>query len=122
MCFGVASFFIGSLYFFEPLALLGCLFSSEVFLFEPLAFWGYLFFHRMSLFLSPLCFGVASFFVGGLYFFDPMSEGCNNALSFMALAFLVYQVSSNTELALLAISTIVITFLGNEAYIIALPH
>jgi hypothetical protein len=40
-----------------------------------------------------------------------MNEGCNNVPSFVALAFLAYQVLSNTELALLAISMMVITFL-----------
>jgi hypothetical protein len=49
------------------------LFSSEVFI------------------LSPLCFGVSYFFIGGLCF-EPMTEGCNNAPLFLALAFLAYQV------------------------------
>jgi hypothetical protein len=60
--------------------------------------------------LSPLHFEVASFFIRGLSF-EP---------SFVALAFLVYQLLSNTELVLLAISTMVIAFLWNEAYIITL--
>jgi hypothetical protein len=67
--------------------------------------------------LSPLHFGVA-FFIRGLCF-EPKNEGCNNAPSFVALAFVAYQLLSNTELALLAISMMVITFLGNEAYFIA---
>jgi hypothetical protein len=37
----------------------------------------------------------------------------------MTLAYLAYQLLSNTELVLLAISTMVINVLGNEAYIIA---
>jgi hypothetical protein len=37
----------------------------------------------------------------------------------MALAYLVYQLLLNTELALLATSTMVINVLRNEAYIIA---
>jgi hypothetical protein len=69
--------------------------------------------------LNPLHFGVAYFFIGVLSF-DLMNEGYNNAPLFVALAFLVYQLLSNTKLALLAILMMVITFLGNEAYIIAL--
>jgi hypothetical protein len=38
----------------------------------------------------------------------------------MALAYLAYHLLSNTELALLVISMMVINVLGNEAYIIAL--
>jgi hypothetical protein len=49
--------------------------------------------------LSPLCFGVASFFIGDLCF-EPTNEGCNNAHSFMTLAYPAYQLLSNTELAL----------------------
>jgi hypothetical protein len=63
-------------------------------------------------------FRVAIFFIRGLCF-EPTSEGCNNAHLFVALAFLVYQVFSNTELVLLAILMIVVTLLGNETYIIA---
>jgi hypothetical protein len=85
--------------------------------------------------LSPFRFGVVSFFNGGLYFepiafwgclffigcfcFEPMNEGCNNAHSFVAWAYLSYQLLSNTELTLLAILTMVINILGNDAYIIA---
>jgi hypothetical protein len=69
------------------------LFSSEVFV------------------LSPLHFRVASFFIGGLCF-EPMNEGCNNVPSFVALAYQAYQLLSNTELVLLAISTMVINVLG----------
>jgi hypothetical protein len=130
----------------SPLHFDVAVFSLDVF-FEPLAFWGCLFFYQRSFFLSPLHFEIISFFIGCLSFlsplhygvayfftgylsffsasffirdlyFEPMNEGCNNALSFMALAFLAYQVLSNTELAMLAISTMVINFLGNEAYII----
>jgi hypothetical protein len=36
--------------------------------------------------LSPLHFGVASFFIGGLCF-EPMNEGCNNAPLFVAFSF-----------------------------------
>jgi hypothetical protein len=68
--------------------------------------------------LSPLRFGVASFFIGGLCF-EPTNEGCNNAPSFVALDYLMYQLWSNTELALVAILTMVINILGNKAYIIA---
>jgi hypothetical protein len=50
-------------------------FSSEVFVFKPLAFWGCLFIHRRSLFLSPLHFGVASFFIGGLLFLSQRMSG-----------------------------------------------
>jgi hypothetical protein len=35
--------------------------------------------------LSPLHFGVASFFIGSLWF-EPMNKGYNNAPSFVALA------------------------------------
>jgi hypothetical protein len=48
-----------------------------------------------------------------------MNKGCNNAPSFVALAYLAYQLLLNTELALLVISMMVINVLGNEAYIIA---
>jgi hypothetical protein len=48
-----------------------------------------------------------------------MNEGCNNAPSFMALAYLADQLLSNTELVLLVISMMVVNVLGNEAYIIA---
>jgi hypothetical protein len=68
--------------------------------------------------LSSLHFVVASFFIGDLCF-EPMNEGCNYAPSFMALAYLAYQLLSNTELALLAILIMVINVLTNEAYIIA---
>jgi hypothetical protein len=68
--------------------------------------------------MSPFCFGVASFFIGCLYF-EPTNRGCNNASSFVALAYLVYQLLSNTKLALLAISMVVTNVLGNEDYIIA---
>jgi hypothetical protein len=37
-------------------------FSSDVFYFEPIAFCGCLFFHPRPFVLSPLCFGVASFY------------------------------------------------------------
>jgi hypothetical protein len=47
-------------------------------------------------------------------------KGCNNAPSFMALAYLAYQLLLNTELALLAILMMVINVLGNEAYILDL--
>jgi hypothetical protein len=50
-------------------------------------FWGCHFFHQRSFVLSLLRFGVASFLIGGLCF-EPMNEGCNNAPSFMALAYL----------------------------------
>jgi hypothetical protein len=66
--------------------------------------------------MDPLCFGVASFFLGGLCF-EPRNEACNNAPSFVSLAYLAYQLLSNTELALLAISTMIINVLGSEAYI-----
>jgi hypothetical protein len=68
--------------------------------------------------LIPLCFRVDSFFIGGLSF-KPTNEGCNNAHSFVALAFLACHLLSNTELVLLAILMMMMTFLGNEAYIIA---
>jgi hypothetical protein len=73
-------------------------------------------FRVVSFFIRDLCFEpfsfwVASFFIGGLYF-EPMNEGCNNAHSFVTLAYLAYQLLSNTELALLAIWTIVINILG----------
>jgi hypothetical protein len=67
---------------------------------------------------SPLHFGVTSFFIGGLCF-EPMNEGCDDAPSFVALAYLPYQLLLNIELALLAISTMVINVFGNKAYIIA---
>jgi hypothetical protein len=41
---------------------------------------------------------------------------------FVSLAYLVYQLLSNTELALLAILRMVINLLGNEDYIIALGY
>jgi hypothetical protein len=68
--------------------------------------------------LSPLHFGVAPFFIGGLCF-EPTNKGCNNVPLFVSLAYLVYQLLSNTELALLAILRMVINVLGNEDYIIA---
>jgi hypothetical protein len=61
------------------------LFSSEVLVLEPFVFLGYLFFHWRSLFLSPLGFGVAYFFIGGLSF-EPKSEGCNSTPSLVDLA------------------------------------
>jgi hypothetical protein len=73
--FDVASFFIGGLCFWAPCVLGLLLFSSDVFIFEPLVFWGCLFFRWRSLFSSPLHFGVASFFVGGLYFWAPYILG-----------------------------------------------
>jgi hypothetical protein len=74
--------------------------------------------------MSPLCFGVASFCIGGLCFeptigglcFEPTNEGCNNAPSFMALAYLAHQLLSNTELALLVISTMVYCFGEQSLY------
>jgi hypothetical protein len=48
-----------------------------------------------------------------------MNEGCSNAPSFVALAYLAYELLSNTELALLGILTMAVNILGNEAYIIA---
>jgi hypothetical protein len=71
--------------------------------------------------LSPLRFGVVSFFIGCLCF-ERTNEGCNNAHSFMALAYLAYQLLSNTELALLVISMMAVNVLGNKAYIIASRH
>jgi hypothetical protein len=52
---------------------------------SPLHFGVASFFHWRSYFLSPLRFGVASFFIGCLYF-EPMSEGCANVPSVVALA------------------------------------
>jgi hypothetical protein len=54
-------FFSLEVFIFEPLAFWVAFFSLEIFIFEPLAFWGCLFFNQRSLFLSPLCFMVASF-------------------------------------------------------------
>jgi hypothetical protein len=68
--------------------------------------------------LRPLHFGVASFFIGCLCF-EPTNKGCNNVPLFVALAYLVYQLLSNTELALLAILMMVINILENKAYFIA---
>jgi hypothetical protein len=68
--------------------------------------------------LSPLHFGVATFFIGSLHF-EQMNQGCNNALLFVALVYLAYLLLSTTELALLAISMMAINVLENEAYIIA---
>jgi hypothetical protein len=68
--FVVASFFIGGICF------------------GPLAFWGCLFFHRRSFILVPLHFGVA-FFLSEVFYFEPANEGCNNASSFAALAYVV---------------------------------
>jgi hypothetical protein len=48
-----------------------------------------------------------------------MNEGCNSAPSFVALAYLAYQLLSNTELVLLAILIIVIDVLRNKTYFIA---
>jgi hypothetical protein len=116
--FGVASFFIRDLSF-EPLAFWGCLF------FHRRSFFSALYVLRLSLFsskvflLSPIHFGVASFFIG-YPSFKPMNECYNNAPSFVALAYLAQQLLSNIELALLAISTMVINILGKEAYITAL--
>jgi hypothetical protein len=101
------------------------LFSLEVFVLSPLCF-GVASFSSEVFVLSPLCFGVAYFFIAGLYFerlafwvvcffirghcFEPTNEGCNNAPSFVALASLAQQLLSNTELAVLAILMMVITF------------
>jgi hypothetical protein len=63
--------FVEGCSFLAPCVLGLHLFSSEVFIFEPLAFWVVSFFYWRSLFLSLLCFGVASFFIGGLYFLAP---------------------------------------------------
>jgi hypothetical protein len=55
--------------------------------FLALAFWGYLFFHQ-RFFLSPLHFGIASFFIGGLSFLAPCILGLPffiGCLSFSAL-------------------------------------
>jgi hypothetical protein len=68
--FGVASLFIRDLSF-EPLVFWVYLLFIRSLSFEPLAFWGFLFFHRRSFFLSPLQFGFASFFIGGLSFLAP---------------------------------------------------
>jgi hypothetical protein len=46
------------------------------------------------------------FFIGGFYF-KSINKSCNNISSFMALAYQVYQLLSNTELGLIVISTIV---------------
>jgi hypothetical protein len=126
--FDVAAFFVGCLSF-EPLTFWCCLFFyHRPFFLSPLHFRIASFFIR-CIFLCPLHYGVASVFTGYLSFFsplrfriasffirdlcfEPMNEGCNNVLSFVALAFLAYQVLSNTELALLAISTMVINFFG----------
>jgi hypothetical protein len=67
-----------------------------------------LFLSEVSL-LSPLSFGVPSFFIGGLSF-EPMSEGCGNAPLIMALAYLAEQLLSNAELAVIAILTVAIRF------------
>jgi hypothetical protein len=64
--------------------------------------------------LNPLCFGIATFFIRGLCF-EPTNKDCNNAPSFMALAYLAYQLLSNTELALLVISMMVINVLGEQS-------
>jgi hypothetical protein len=69
--------------------------------------------------MSPLHFGVASFFIRDLCY-EPTNECCNNAPWFVALAYLAYQLLPNIELALLAISMMVINILGNEAYTVAL--
>jgi hypothetical protein len=42
-------------------------------------------------------FSDAFFFIGGFYF-KPINKSCNNMSSFMALAYQVYQLLSNTEL------------------------
>jgi hypothetical protein len=76
--------------------------------------------------LSPLRFGVASFFIGGLYF-EPTNEGCNNAPLFMALTYLAYQLLSNTWVPPLFRASNASNFdddnqcfWGNKAYIIVL--
>jgi hypothetical protein len=94
------------------------LFSSKVFVLSPLHFRVASFFIG-GIYFNPLHFGVDSFFIGGLYF-EPMNKGCYNAPLFVALAYLAYQLLSNTELGLLVISMMVANVLGNEAYIIAL--
>jgi hypothetical protein len=65
----LASFFYRRSFFWAPSVLGLPLFSPEVFL------------------LSPLHFGVTSFFIGGLSF-EPMNKDCNDAPSFVALAYL----------------------------------
>jgi hypothetical protein len=67
-CILVLPLFSSEVFVFEPFHFGVAFSSSEVFLFEPLAFWGCLFLHRRPLFLSPLHFWVASFFIGGFCF------------------------------------------------------
>jgi hypothetical protein len=61
--------------------------------------------------LSPLHFSVV-FFSSKVVLFEPTSEGCDNAPSVMALAYRAYQLLLNAELALLAISMVVIDVFG----------
>jgi hypothetical protein len=61
----------------------------------------------LDVFLNPLYFEIASFFIGDFYF-KTMNKCYNNTHSFMALTYLTYQFLSNTELALLAILMMVI--------------
>jgi hypothetical protein len=69
--------------------------------------------------LGPLCFGVASFFIGGLWF-EPMGEGCDIVPSCMALACLAYQLLSNMKLALLVISMTIGDILGEWKLVLML--
>jgi hypothetical protein len=91
--FGVVSFLIKGLCF-KPLAFWGCLFfieclcfSLEVFVLSPLHF-GLSLFSSEVFILNPLHFGVASIFIRSLCF-KPTTEGCDNTLSIVALAYLV---------------------------------
>jgi hypothetical protein len=84
---GVTSFFIECLCF-EPFALRDCLIYYWRSLFWDPCVTGLPLFLSEVFVLSPLHYGVASFFIGGICF-ESMNEGCLNAPSFMALAYLV---------------------------------
>jgi hypothetical protein len=99
------SFFIGDV-LFKPPYVSGCLFFlSEIFIWIPLRLGVHLSSSKVF-YLKPLVFRGASFFLGCLCF-EQTNESCNNAPSFVTLAYQAYQLLSNTELMVIAILTMV---------------
>jgi hypothetical protein len=123
LVFRCASFFYQTSFVRSHLCLEVSLFSSEMFYLNPLMYRGASFFlseifiwiplrlgvHLSSskvFYLEPLVFRGASFFLGCLCF-EQTNESCNNAPSFVTLAYQAYQLLSNTELMVIAILTMV---------------
>jgi hypothetical protein len=83
---GVASFFIGGL-FYEPLCVSwGCLFFHRwSFFMSPFVFLGVAsFFHWMSFLMSVFAFLRVTSFSSEIFFDEPMNEGFDNTPLFMA--------------------------------------